>query len=55
MFLEYLFQPIQNALYAVLAIQRMTPRIPFAVLAALTVGLDHGDDGSGNQVYRAHQ
>lgn len=39
MFLEYLFQPIQNALYAVLAIQRMTPRIPFAVLAALIVGL----------------
>jgi putrescine importer len=39
MFLEYLFQPVQNALYAVLAIQRMTPRIPFAVLAALTVGL----------------
>jgi putrescine importer len=39
MFLEYLFQPIQNALYAVLAIQRMTPRIPFAVVAAITVGL----------------
>lgn len=39
MFLEYLFQPIQNALYAVLTFQRMTPRIPFAVLAALTVGL----------------
>ncbi|MGA7920578.1 MAG: APC family permease [Candidatus Acidiferrales bacterium] len=39
MFLEYLFQPIQNALYAVLAIQRMTPRIPFAILAALAVGL----------------
>ncbi len=39
MFLEYLFQPIQNALYAVLTIQRMTPRIPFAVLAALAVGL----------------
>jgi amino acid transporter len=39
MFLEYLFQPVQNALYAVLAIQRMTPRIPFAVLAAATVGL----------------
>jgi amino acid transporter len=39
MFLEYLFQPVQNALYAVLAIQRMTPRIPFAVVAALTVGL----------------
>jgi len=38
MFLEYLFQPIQNALYAVLAIQRMTPKIPFAVLAALAVG-----------------
>ena len=39
MFLEYLFQPIQNALYAVLAIQRMTPMIPFTILAALTVGL----------------
>jgi amino acid transporter len=39
MFLEYLFQPIQNALYAALAIQRMVPRIPFALLAALTVGL----------------
>jgi putrescine importer len=39
MFLEYLFQPVQNALYAVLAIQRMVPRIPFAILAFLTVGL----------------
>lgn len=39
MFLEYLFQPIQNALYAVLAMQRMAPEIPFAILAALTVGL----------------
>jgi putrescine importer len=39
MFLEYLFQPIQNALYAVLAIRRMLPHIPFAVLAAVTVGL----------------
>jgi putrescine importer len=39
MFLEYLFQPVQNALYAVLTFQRMTPRIPFAVLAAFTVGL----------------
>jgi putrescine importer len=38
MFLEYLFQPVQNALYAVLAIQRMAPRIPFALLAALAVG-----------------
>lgn len=38
MFLEYLFQPIQNALYAVLAIQRMMPRVPFAILAAVTVG-----------------
>src|SRR6202022_2963583 len=38
MFLEYLFQPIQNALYAVLAIQRMAPKIPFAILAALAVG-----------------
>jgi amino acid transporter len=39
MFLEYLFQPIQNALYAALTIQRMAPEIPFAILAALTVGL----------------
>jgi putrescine importer len=38
MFLEYLFQPIQNALYAVLAIHRLMPRVPFALLAALTVG-----------------
>jgi putrescine importer len=39
MFLEYLFQPIQNALYAALAIQRMVPRVPFALLAAAAVGL----------------
>ena len=39
MFLEYLFQPIQNALYAVLAVQRIMPRIPFAIIAALAVGL----------------
>jgi len=38
MFLEYLFQPIQNALYAALAIQRMAPKVPFALLAALAVG-----------------
>ena len=38
MFLEYLFQPVQNALYAVLAIQRMAPQIPFALLAVVTVG-----------------
>ncbi len=38
MFLEYLFQPVQNSLYAVLAIQRMVPGIPFAVLAVLAVG-----------------
>ena len=38
MFLEYLFQPIQNALYAVLAMQRMAPQFPFWLLAAVTVG-----------------
>lgn len=38
MFLEYLFQPIQNSLYAVLAIHRIVPQVPFALLAALTVG-----------------
>jgi len=37
MFLEYLFQPIQNALYAVLAIHRMVPQIPFAILSLLIV------------------
>ncbi len=37
MFLEYLFQPIQNALYAVLTIQRLVPQIPFAVLSAAIV------------------
>lgn len=39
MFLEYLFQPIQNALYAALAIQRMAPKVPLAVLTALAVGI----------------
>ncbi len=38
MFLEYLFQPIQNSLYAVLAIHRLVPQVPFSLLAALTVG-----------------
>jgi amino acid transporter len=38
MFLEYLFQPIQNALYAVLTIQRLEPRLPFWFLAAIAVG-----------------
>ena len=38
MFLEYLFQPVQNALYAVLTIQRLEPRLPFWFLAAITVG-----------------
>ena len=37
MFLEYLFQPIQNALYAVLAIHRMVPQVPFALLSAVIV------------------
>jgi putrescine importer len=37
MFLEYLFQPVQNALYAVLTIERMVPRFPFAFLAAITI------------------
>lgn len=39
MFLEYLFQPIQNALYAVLTIERMIPKVSFAILAAACVGL----------------
>src|SRR3954468_23997927 len=39
MFLEYLFQPIQNALYAVLTIHRLVPQVPFAVLSAVIVAL----------------
>ena len=38
MFLEYLFQPLQNSLYAALAIQRLLPSIPFALLSAVAVG-----------------
>src|SRR5258708_29129861 len=37
MFLENLFQPIRNSLYAVLAIHRMVPQVPFALHSALTV------------------
>src|SRR5271163_2650734 len=35
MFLEYLFQPLQNSLYAALTIQRLLPHVPFALLSAL--------------------
>ncbi len=38
MFLEYLFQPLQNSLYAALTIQRLVPHVPFALLSALAVG-----------------
>ena len=38
MFLEYLFQPLQNSLYAALTIQRLLPHIPFPLLSALAVG-----------------
>lgn len=38
MFLEYLFQPLQNSLYAALTIQRFVPAVPFAILSALAVG-----------------
>jgi putrescine importer len=38
MFLEYLFQPLQNSLYAALTIQRLLPHIPFVLLSALAVG-----------------
>jgi putrescine importer len=38
MFLEYLFQPLQNSLYAALTIQRLLPHVPFALLSALAVG-----------------
>ncbi len=38
MFLEYLFQPLQNSLYAALTIQRLLPHVPFPLLSALAVG-----------------
>lgn len=38
MFLEYLFQPLQNSLYAALAVQRLLPHVPFALLSAAAVG-----------------
>jgi len=38
MFLEYLFQPLQNSLYAALTIQRLLPHVPFALLSAASVG-----------------
>ena len=38
MFLEYLFQPMQNSLYAALTIQRLLPHVPFALLSAFAVG-----------------
>src|ERR1700739_970845 len=38
MFLEYLFQPLQNSLYAALTIQRIVPHVPFALLSAAAVG-----------------
>jgi len=38
MFLEYLFQPLQNSLYAALTIERLLPHIPFALLSAGAVG-----------------
>jgi putrescine importer len=38
MFLEYLFQPMQNSLYAALTIQRLLPHVPFALLSAVGVG-----------------
>jgi putrescine importer len=38
MFLEFLFQPLQNSLYAALTIQRLLPHVPFALLSAVAVG-----------------
>jgi putrescine importer len=38
MFLEYLFQPLQNSLYAALTMQRLLPHVPLAVLSAAAVG-----------------
>ena len=38
MFLEYLFQPMQNSLYAALTVHRLVPQVPLAILSAVCVG-----------------
>src|SRR5437016_8242992 len=38
MCLEYLFQPLQNSLYAALTVQRLLPHVPFGLLSAVAVG-----------------
>lgn len=38
MFLEFLFQPMQNSLYASLTIHRLLPHFPLALLSAVAVG-----------------
>jgi amino acid transporter len=39
MFLDYLIQPLLNGIYGALTIQRFFPFIPYAVLAAIFVGI----------------
>src|ERR1700690_707790 len=39
MFLDYLIQPLINSIYGALTIQRFFPFIPYAVLAAIFVGI----------------
>jgi len=39
MFLDYLVQPIINGIYGALTIQRFFPFVPYAVLAALFIGI----------------
>jgi amino acid transporter len=39
MFLDYLIQPLLNGIYGALTIQRFFPFIPYAVLAAMFVGI----------------
>jgi amino acid transporter len=38
LFLEYLFQPLQNSQYAALTVQRLIPAVPFPLLSAAAVG-----------------
>ena len=55
MFLEYLFQPIQNALYAVLAIQRDGSRQSLRHPRRARRWTHHLHDRPGHQIHRAHQ
>jgi amino acid transporter len=42
MFLDYLIQPLVTGIFAALTVQRFVPRVPYALLAAIFVGIMTG-------------